>query len=60
MSTSPAEQTYTEACQLLNAARKALYQLEKYPVDESVWASIRGHIGGCSDVARCHMPQEVN
>lgn len=56
--TNDAERTYSEICQLLNQARKKIYELEKYSVGPDVWASVRGHIGGCSDVANCHRLSE--
>ena len=53
-SSNDAERTYTEICQLLNQARKKIYEIEKYEIGPDVWASIRAYIGGCSDVANCH------
>tara|TARA_R100000951_G_scaffold85127_1_gene72833 strand:- start:2188 stop:2892 length:705 start_codon:yes stop_codon:yes gene_type:complete len=53
-SSNDAERTYSEICQLLSQARKKIYELEKYSVGPDVWASVRGYIGGCSDVANCH------
>ena len=53
-----AKRTYVEICQLLDQACSKLYELENYPIDDSVWASVRGHINACAAVADCHRVSE--
>lgn len=56
--TNDAKRTYTEICRLLDQACSKLYDLEAYPIDDSVWASVRGHINACAAVADCHRVSE--